>query len=143
MRAALVTGRQKLELREMPEPKPEDGKAVVEIAYCGICGTDLHAYQSGEPYNPAICGHEWSGTISAAGKHIGSLKEGDRVGVGTSRACGQCSECRAGNASHCQQSLLSMLGIGRFATVAIQYNVLVRTGVRHWRQVLHWRRADV
>ena len=59
MRVGLVTAKHRLELREMPTPVPAPGKAVVDILYCGICGTDLHAYQSGEPYNPAICGHEW------------------------------------------------------------------------------------
>ncbi len=61
MLVGLVTGKHTLDLREMPQPRPTPGKAVVDIAYCGICGTDLHAYQSGEPYNPAICGHEWTG----------------------------------------------------------------------------------
>jgi (R,R)-butanediol dehydrogenase/meso-butanediol dehydrogenase/diacetyl reductase len=116
LRAALVTGKKQLELREMPDPTPEDGKVVVDIACCGICGTDLHAYDSGAPYSPAICGHEWSGTVSAIGPESGGLKEGDRVGVGTSPACGQCPECRSGDAAHCQQSLISMLAIGPFFT---------------------------
>ena len=58
MHAALVTGKATVELLEMPEPRPSEGTAVVSIAYCGVCGTDVHAYQSGAPYNPAICGHE-------------------------------------------------------------------------------------
>ena len=116
MRAALVTGKRQIELREMPEPTPDAGKAVVEVACCGICGTDLHAYASGAPYNPAICGHEWSGTISGVGANDLGFKEGDRVGVGTSAACGDCPECRSGDAAHCQQSLVSMLGIGDFFT---------------------------
>jgi (R,R)-butanediol dehydrogenase/meso-butanediol dehydrogenase/diacetyl reductase len=114
--AALVTGKKQLELREMPDPTPEEGKVVVDVACCGICGTDLHAYASGDPYNPAICGHEWSGSVSGVGKGVEGLKEGDRVGVGTSPACGQCAECRSGDAAHCQQSLISMLGIGPFHT---------------------------
>ena len=70
MLVGLVTGKRTLELREMPEPLPVPGKAVVQIAYCGICGTDLHAFQSGEPYNPAICGHEWTGHVSAVGARV-------------------------------------------------------------------------
>ena len=49
MRAGLITGRHELELREFPVPVPEPGKAVVEIACCGICGTDVHAYTHGGP----------------------------------------------------------------------------------------------
>ena len=44
MQAALVTGKREIALRELPEPEPSAGKAVVEIAFCGICGTDLHIY---------------------------------------------------------------------------------------------------
>ena len=58
MQVGLVTGLNKVELIDMPTPVPERGKAVVAIRYCGICGTDVHAYASGAPYNPAICGHE-------------------------------------------------------------------------------------
>lgn len=115
MRAALVTGKETIELREFPEPTPDPGKAVVQISHCGICGTDLHPFHTGAPYNPAICGHEWAGTVSAVGAGVADVREGDRVGVGVASACGQCSECRAGDASHCMQVLLGMLGIGPLA----------------------------
>jgi len=115
MQVGLVTGKGQIELRDLPEPEPEAGKAVVEIAYCGICGTDLHAYQSGDPYNPAICGHEWCGTVTAPGAGVKNVKEGDRVGVGIAPACGSCASCRAGDAEHCTQSLLGMIGVGPLA----------------------------
>ena len=90
MLAGLVTGKRSIELVEFPEPQPEAGKAVVQIAYCGICGTDLHAWLSGEPYNPAICGHEWCGTVSALGAGVDVAREGDRVAIGVASACGAC-----------------------------------------------------
>ena len=67
MRAGLVTGREQIEFREFPEPEASADKAVVQISACGICGTDLHAFHSGGPYNPGICGHEWAGIVSAVG----------------------------------------------------------------------------
>ena len=82
MQVGLVVGQENIELREFPEPQPDVGRAVVEISYCGICGTDLHAYHGGGPYNPAICGHEWSGTLVSKGKDVKDLHEGDRVGIG-------------------------------------------------------------
>jgi (R,R)-butanediol dehydrogenase/meso-butanediol dehydrogenase/diacetyl reductase len=111
LRVGLVTGKEQIELREMPEPEPEEGKAVVEISYCGICGTDLHAFHSGDPYHPAICGHEWAGTVAAVGAGVGKLREGDRVGIGIAPACGACNECRAGDAAHCSRALLGVLGL--------------------------------
>lgn len=110
MQAALVTGKAQLELLEVPEPRVEAGKAVVAIAYCGVCGTDVHAYQSGRPYNPAICGHEWTGTVIATGDGVTNVREGDRVVGGVSPACGRCPQCRAGNATACANGMVSITG---------------------------------
>ncbi len=115
MLVGLVTGKRTLELREMPQPLPAPGKAVVEIAYCGICGTDLHAFQSGEPYNPAICGHEWTGRVSAVGSHVSHVREGDRVAIGAAVACGGCAACRRGDAPHCETAFAGMIGMGPLA----------------------------
>ena len=70
----------------------------------------MHAYQSGRPYNPAICGHEWCGTVSAVGGEVVGLREGDRVVVGAAPACGRCAACRAGQAERCQTAFLSAVG---------------------------------
>lgn len=110
MLAALITGASTVELRDFPDPTPPDQGVVVDIAFCGICGTDVHAYQSGQPYNPAICGHEWSGTVSAVGPSVSSIHEGDRVVVAAAPSCGQCTACRAGQAERCQVAFLSALG---------------------------------
>ncbi len=115
MRAGLVTGKNKIELVEMPEPSAEPGKAVVEIAFCGICGTDVHAWLSGDPYNPAICGHEWVGTVAARGANVRNVKEGDRVVAGVSPACGACPACHAGDPLHCVSALMGMIGVGPLA----------------------------
>lgn len=115
MRVGLVTGKREITLREMAEPEPSPGKAVVEIAHCGICGTDLHAWASGVPYNPAICGHEWSGTVAKRGAGVAHVKEGDRVTIGIAPACGQCAECRAGRGAYCATAFAGMLGVGPLA----------------------------
>jgi (R,R)-butanediol dehydrogenase/meso-butanediol dehydrogenase/diacetyl reductase len=106
----LITGKDTVELVEFPEPTPSAGGVVVDISYCGICGTDVHAYQSGRPYTPAICGHEWAGSVSAVGDGVRSLSEGDRVVVAAAPACGRCAACQQGQASHCQAAFLSAVG---------------------------------
>lgn len=110
MRVGLITGKGSLELVDVPDPVPSETGVVVDIAYCGICGTDIHAYRSGDPYEPAICGHEWSGTISARGAGVRHLAEGDRVVVAVGAACGRCSACRAGHYRHCATVFLSSIG---------------------------------
>ncbi len=115
MIAGLVTGRHEIALRELPEPEPAPGRAVVEIACCGVCGTDLEAWATGHPYRPAICGHEWSGTVAKLPADVRSLREGDRVALGIAPACGACDPCRTGDPAHCQPAFLGMLGLGPLA----------------------------
>jgi len=115
MQVGLVTGKRKIELVDMPAPEADSGKAVVDISYCGICGTDVHAYLSGEPYNPAICGHEWVGHVSAVGQGVSSVKEGDRVAIGVGAACGHCPTCVRGDAEHCESVLTQAIGVGPMA----------------------------
>lgn len=115
MHAALITGKHQLELVEFPEPEPFAGGAVVDIDLCGICGTDIHAYQSGDPYNPAICGHEWTGVVSALGADTSRLAEGDRVVVAVPPSCGTCEPCRAGHARYCAASFLVAVGRDPYA----------------------------
>jgi (R,R)-butanediol dehydrogenase/meso-butanediol dehydrogenase/diacetyl reductase len=110
MHAALITGEHRVELVEFPNPTPAPAGVVVDVAFCGICGTDIHAYQSGRPYNPAICGHEWAGTVSAIGAEVTSLSEGDRVVVAVAPSCGRCTACRRGQADRCEVTFLSALG---------------------------------
>lgn len=117
MYAALITGKEAVELQEFPDPVPADKGVVVDIAFCGICGTDIHAFQSGREYNPAICGHEWSGTVSAIGSEVKSIGEGDRVVVSIASACGRCEACRQGQAGYCQRAFLSAVGRDALAPV--------------------------
>ena len=117
MFAALITGKETLELVEFPDPTPTPEGIVVDIAFCGVCGTDVHAYQSGRPYNPAICGHEWSGTVSAIGAEVRDLTEGDRVVVAARPACGNCAACRVGLADRCEAAFLVSLGRDPLAPV--------------------------
>ena len=138
MHAALITGRETVELREFPNPKPARRGVVVDIGFCGICGTDIHAFQTGRPYNPAICGHEWSGVISATGREVTSLSEGDRVVVAAAPACGHCTACNRGQSDRCEVAFLSTLGRdalapahGGFARqIAVAANRVVRTNPR-------------
>jgi len=110
VKAGLVTGQRRFELVDMPEPEPRPGTAVIEVALCGVCGTDLHGFLSADPYNPAICGHELSGVVVAVGDGVDNVAEGDRVLAGISPACGRCDPCRAGNSDYCLTAFLGMVG---------------------------------
>lgn len=116
MDAAVIAGQGEVEIRSFDDPVPAPNGVVVDIQLCGICGTDIHAYQSGEPYNAAICGHEWTGIVSAVGTQAAGatgpsrLTEGDRVVVAVPPACGTCTACRAGQTDRCQTAFLVAVG---------------------------------
>lgn len=110
MRAALITGKETVELIEVPEPEPGPDSVVVDIALCGICGTDIHAWQSGDPYTPALCGHEWTGVVSAIGADVTRFAEGDRVVCAVPPACGHCEACVAGQTPWCRATMLVAVG---------------------------------
>jgi (R,R)-butanediol dehydrogenase/meso-butanediol dehydrogenase/diacetyl reductase len=109
MQAGVITGKGVFELREVPEPDPLADGVVVDIRYCGICGTDVQAYQYGGDYPAALCGHEWAGTVSKAAAGVSRVKEGDRVCVSIRPPCGECNECRAGHGDWC---VPAMMGLG-------------------------------
>lgn len=115
---ALITGKEQVEIQQfdLPEPQGDDG-VVVDISLCGVCGTDIHAWQSGSEYNPAICGHEWAGVVSAAAGGVTSVAEGDRVIVAVPASCGVCTNCRAGYTETC--STVFSHATGRHPTAPI------------------------
>lgn len=110
MLAGLVTAPRTFELVEVPEPVAVAGAAVVAISRCGICGTDLHGFLGPGPYHPAICGHEWVGTVIDIGDGVTTVSEGDRVVGAVAPPCGRCPECVAGRPGYCVPSFLGMIG---------------------------------
>ncbi|MGY9073685.1 MAG: zinc-dependent alcohol dehydrogenase [Acidimicrobiales bacterium] len=102
MRAGLITGKDTFELVELDEPTPSTEEVVLAIQRCGVCGSDVHAYVEGWRLAPGICGHEWVGTVVAAGSDVTNVAEGDLVTGGQAPGCGQCRECRADLSQYCR-----------------------------------------
>jgi 2-desacetyl-2-hydroxyethyl bacteriochlorophyllide A dehydrogenase len=87
---------------EDPVPGPRD--VVVEVAACGICGTDLHILE-GEfaPALPIIPGHEFAGVVVATGTDVREMVAGTRVAVDPSLYCHECHYCRIGHNNLCER----------------------------------------
>jgi len=105
MKALMKTGKGKglVSLVDVPEPKPGRGEVLIEVAACGVCGTDLHIWHDEFPYYPpVILGHEFAGTVIEVGPDCSLVENGARVVAEPhARACGQCYHCRTGNPQHC------------------------------------------
>lgn len=112
MKAAVYKGVRNVVLEERPMPVAGPGQAVVKVEYCGICGTDVHAYkETGMCEPPVVFGHETVGTVYQIGEGVTSVKVGDRVAVGPPGNCGECHNCLQGRASICTKGFMLTTGI--------------------------------
>ena len=106
MKAIVLDGPGKAELREVKDPSPRAGEVVVKVGACGVCGTDLHIAAGEFPLAPfpLTPGHEFAGEVVDIGTEVpGSLVAmGDRVAVDPSLFCGYCAPCRAGHGNLCE-----------------------------------------
>lgn len=106
MKVAVMTGIGKIAYETRPVPKPKAGEVLVKLEYVGICGSDLHYYESGriggfivEP--PFVLGHEPGGTVVEVGEGVTHLSVGDRVALEPGKTCGHCEFCRTGRYNLC------------------------------------------
>ncbi len=81
MKVVAVGPEQTLEVREVDDPSPGEGQVLVDVAACGICGSDLHMLPSGVLPEGSVLGHELSGTLAGVGPGVEDWSEGDRVCV--------------------------------------------------------------
>ncbi|MEV7426700.1 galactitol-1-phosphate 5-dehydrogenase [Streptomyces sp. NPDC091212] len=107
MRAALLHAPGDIRVEEVPVPEPAPREALVRVAACGVCGSDIpRMLRPGGAYHlPLICGHEFSGHVVALGAELaaaGTVKEGDLVAVPPLIPCRRCTPCSQGHFSLCE-----------------------------------------
>jgi L-iditol 2-dehydrogenase len=106
MKVAVMEGIGKIGYTTRAIPNPNDNEVLVKIQYVGVCGSDLHYYETGrigsyivEP--PFVLGHEASGIVTKLGKDVTNLKVGDRVALEPGATCGECEFCKTGRYNLC------------------------------------------
>ncbi len=111
MKALVLTAPSSFEFSEVPAPEPGRGEVRIDVAACGICGSDIHGMdgRSGRRIPPIVMGHEAAGVITALGEGVENWKTGDRVTFDSTEFCGECPECLAGNVNLC--SSRKVLGV--------------------------------
>jgi threonine 3-dehydrogenase len=114
---------------EWPDPTPGPREVIVKVRATSLCGTDAHiyrwdewAYQRVRP--PRIIGHELCGDVVEIGREVSLVKVGDYVAAESHITCGQCFQCRTGQAHVCKN--YKILGIDRDGSYA-QYVALPET----------------
>lgn len=102
MKAALHVDRFRLDLVERPIPELESGESLLRVKACGFCGSDKHDFAT-PPRRQQIPGHEFAGVVEKMSGDPGVFSVGDRVLVRPKITCGQCYQCREGDAELCER----------------------------------------
>jgi threonine dehydrogenase-like Zn-dependent dehydrogenase len=99
-----------LKVQEVEKPTIKPDQVLIQIKACGVCGSDMHFYETDEDDYilypgltkfPTILGHEFSGQVVEVGQEVELLKVGDMVTVEEMIWCGRCIPCRNGYPNHC------------------------------------------
>jgi L-iditol 2-dehydrogenase len=103
MKALLLSEYSKLDVTDLPTPEAGPGEVLVQVAACGICGSDVHGYDgsSGRRIPPLVMGHEAAGVIAAVGSGVKRFAVGDRVTFDSTVYCGACLYCLRGEINLC------------------------------------------
>src|SRR5437870_6507032 len=121
MRAmVLVETRRRLELRELPDPRPQAGQVLLRVRACGVCRTDLHIADGElpDPKLPLVPGHEIVGIVEEG---AGRFARGTRVGVPwLGWTCGECVYCRSDRENLCERARFTGYDLdGGYARLAV------------------------
>jgi L-iditol 2-dehydrogenase len=117
MNALLLSEYKHLEVTTLPVPVPEPSDVLIQVAACGICGSDVHGYDgtSGRRIPPIVMGHEAAGIVAAIGSNVNGLKVGDRVTFDSTVYCGVCAFCRKGEMNLCDDRQVVGVSCGDYS----------------------------
>lgn len=106
MKVAVMNGIGQMGFIEKEVPQPKANEILVKLEYVGICGSDLHYYETGrigdyivEP--PFVLGHEPGGVVVKVGEDVKHLSVGDKVALEPGKTCGHCEFCKTGRYNLC------------------------------------------
>jgi L-iditol 2-dehydrogenase len=116
MKALLLSEYNHLELRDLPDPTPGPDELLIQVAACGICGSDVHGYDgsTGRRIPPIVMGHEAAGVVAAVGAKVSGFAPGDRVTFDSTVSCGACDYCLLGQVNLCDNRQVIGVSCGEY-----------------------------
>jgi L-iditol 2-dehydrogenase len=124
MKALKYRGAWDIELRDVPDLHTvRDDDVVVDVKYCGICGTDLGIVSGTYPVavSGVTLGHESSGIVAEIGPAVTTVKVGDRVVINPTPFCGRCRMCQTQRINHCVNKHGTESGVSYNGALAGRY----------------------
>ena len=105
MKALVLSEYKRLEMADLPQPRPAADELLIRIQACGICGSDVHGYDgsTGRRLPPIVMGHEAAGIVAEVGDAVDNFSAGDRVTFDSTVYCGNCFFCRRGEINLCDR----------------------------------------
>ena len=128
MKAAHYRGDKTFAVENVAQTEPGSGEVGVRIAYCGICGTDMHVYHGNMDARVGfnrVLGHEMSGVVDNVGDGVVGFEVGQKVVVRPLDHCGDCPACNAGHQHICHK--LKFLGLDTDGAMQEVWNVPAHT----------------
>lgn len=130
MKAVAIKDVRKFEIVDIPEPKFDGKKVIIEVSKSGICGSDIHYWENGKPKG-LVMGHEFSGVVVDPGDRL-DLVKGDRVTALPISPCGKCEACRNGDVQFCPETWNEAVGLsvdnpgGLTSKVAVRSDMVIK-----------------
>lgn len=125
MKSAVLKGAEEMEVQETPRPNPDADEVLIEVKYCGICGSDIEVFKTGifpsstkyghqelTEAEGMILGHEFTGVVREKGEKVIGWEEGDRVVVNPNFICGNCYWCKNSQYNLCSEVNKKGVGLG-------------------------------
>lgn len=125
MRAVALKRKREFKIKEIEEPTIDNENVIIKVLKAGICGSDLHYFELGEPID-LVMGHEFCGEVLDPGNRT-DLKVGDRVTALPISPCGTCPACLSGNLEYCKETWTHAVGLSLDNPGALTEKIKVRS----------------
>jgi L-iditol 2-dehydrogenase len=116
MKALVLSEYRRLGVEELAVPACGPGDVLIQVAACGICGSDVHGYDgsSGRRIPPIVMGHEAAGTVVGVGADVKAVGVGDRVTFDSTIYCARCEFCLRGEVNLCEDRQVVGVSCGEY-----------------------------
>jgi 2-desacetyl-2-hydroxyethyl bacteriochlorophyllide A dehydrogenase len=134
MKAAALKASRSIDIVDLPDDPPPPGEVKLRVAFCGICGSDMHEYESAQPFRALgmlqpVMGHEFSGRVVGVGEGVRGIREGQLVVGNPGPGCGACAYCAEGRENLCRAGSLGGTGYTRPGAYAEYVTITERAAV--------------